>query len=104
MGMPKRTYSLPTDTLAEFEREVGRGRRASVIADLLRAWLEERRRVRLRREVVEGCREMADVYLEAEREFHPLEEEVQRALDSDTEKGGHRSRPARPRRRLRARR
>jgi hypothetical protein len=32
---------------------------------------------KLRRELIEGCREMAEILLETEREFHPLEEEVQ---------------------------
>ena len=100
MGMPKRTYSLPTQTLAEFEQEVGRGKRASVIADLLRNWLDQRRRERLRREIIEGCRDMAEVYLETEHEFHPLEEEVQRALDSAPQKGRHRTRAPRSRRRV----
>lgn len=104
MGMPKRTFSLPADTLAEFEREVGRGRRASVIADLVRTWLEDRRRERLRREIIEGCREMADVYLETEREFHPLEEEVHRALDTESKKRGRRARSPRSRGGLRTRR
>ena len=30
----------------------------------------------LRQNIIEGCREMWDVYVETEREFHPLEEEV----------------------------
>jgi len=33
---------------------------------------------RLREEIAEGCRDMCDVLLEIEREFHPLEEEVER--------------------------
>ena len=101
MGMPKRTYSLPADTLARFEREVKRGKRASVVAQLLGSWLDERRRERLRLEIIEGCRDMADVYLETEREYHPLEEEVQHALDSGTAKGRGRARPARSRRGIR---
>ena len=34
----------------------------------------------LRHEVIKGCRQVAKVYLELERENHPLEEEVCRAL------------------------
>jgi hypothetical protein len=44
-------------------------------------WLEEFRREQLRREIIAGCQEMADDYLEIERDFHPLEEDVHRALD-----------------------
>jgi hypothetical protein len=40
---------------------------------------------RLRKEMIEGCRDMADVYLAIEREYHPLEEEVQRAVDGSAE-------------------
>jgi len=45
-----------------------------------RAGLSNRKR--LRQEIVGGCREMADVYLAVEREYHPLEEEVHRALSA----------------------
>ena len=33
----------------------------------------------LRQNIIEGCREMWDVNVETEREFHPLEEEVAHA-------------------------
>jgi metal-responsive CopG/Arc/MetJ family transcriptional regulator len=81
MRLLKRTYALPPETLARFEEAVRPGKRSAVIADLLREWLEAQRREQLRREVIEGCREMAETYLEIEREYHPLEEEVHRALD-----------------------
>jgi hypothetical protein len=35
--------------------------------------------------MIVGCRDMADVYLAIEREYHPLEEEVQRAVDGSAE-------------------
>ncbi len=35
----------------------------------------------LRRDIAVGCEEMADVYLEIEKEFHPLEEEAEKLLD-----------------------
>jgi len=82
MGTVKRTYALPPGVVEEFERAVGSGKRSSVIANLLQNWLVERRRAELRRQVIEGCREMADVYGELERAYHPLEEEVHRGLDS----------------------
>ena len=82
MELTKRTYTLPADTLAQFEQVVMPGRRSATIDALLREWLEQQRRERLRQEIIEGCQAMADVYLEIERDFHPLEEEVQRALDA----------------------
>jgi len=45
-----------------------------------RAGLSNRKR--LRQEIVGSCREMADVYLAVEREYHPREEEVHRALSA----------------------
>jgi hypothetical protein len=81
MRLSKRTYALPPDTLTQFEEAVAPGKRSAVIAHLLSEWLEARRRERLRADIIEGCREMADVYLEIEKEYHPLEEEVHRALD-----------------------
>lgn len=80
MGLLKRTYTLPADTLEQFEQVVAAGQRSAVIAELLREWLDRQRREQLRREIIEGCREMAEVYLETEREYHPLEEEVHRGL------------------------
>lgn len=85
MSSIKRTYVLPPDLLEQFEREVERGRRSAVITELLRRWLDDRRRQRLRAQVIEGCREMADVMLEIEREFNPLDEEIDRALDCHSE-------------------
>lgn len=36
----------------------------------------------LRQNIIEGCREMWDINVEIEREFHPLEEEVAHSPDS----------------------
>ncbi len=44
----KRTYVLPPDLLEQFEEEVEPGRRSAVITELLRRWLDDRRRQRLR--------------------------------------------------------
>jgi hypothetical protein len=82
MRLKKRTYALPLETIARFEERVEAGRRSAVVAHLLRDWLAEQERLRLRQEIIKGCRDMADLYLEIEREYHPLEEEVHRALDA----------------------
>jgi hypothetical protein len=44
---------------------------------VLQEWIDRRRRAQLRREVIEGCRDMSAVYLEIEQTFHPLEEELE---------------------------
>ncbi len=81
MRLAKRTYSLPIETLERFERRVGPGDRSAVIADLMDRWVNEHENAELRNQVIEGCREMDDVYLEMEQEFHALEEETDRELN-----------------------
>jgi hypothetical protein len=98
MQLQKRTFSLPADTLERFEKEVPAGQRSSILTELLNQWLDQQQDEQLRREIIEGCREMADVYLAIEREYHPLEEEVQRALDSPPPPRRNRARATRPRR------
>lgn len=102
MGLTKRTYSLPSETILTFEAEVGRGRRSGVIGEIIRDWLERRRREQLRDEVVAGCREMGAEYLVVEQEYHPLEEEVERAAERGTAPGRDREGAARSRRGRRA--
>ncbi len=100
MRLLKRTYVLPPDALEQFEQAVIPGKRSAVVAEILREWLDKQRREQLRGEVIEGCHEMADVYLEIEQEYHPLEEEVARALDTQPQTRRYRTRTARPRRRV----
>ncbi len=82
MALLKRTYVLPQDTLSQFEEVVSPRQRSATIDSLLREWLDRQRRERLRQEIIAGCEAMADIYLATEREYHPLEEEVQRGLDA----------------------
>lgn len=82
MTLLKRTYVLPQETLSQFEQVVPVRQRSTTIDNLLREWLDRQRRERLRGEIIAGCEAMADIYLSTEREYHPLEEEVQRGLDA----------------------
>jgi hypothetical protein len=100
MRLVKRTYTLPPDTVTHFEHTVAAGERSALVGLLLRQWLENREREQRRQAIIEGCREMAEVYREIESEYHPLEEEVQRALDNDPSPRRSRPRPPRPRRRV----
>lgn len=102
MRLHKRTYALPPETVQQFEQAVIAGGRSQLVATLMREWLEEQERKRIRQDIVEGCREMWDVMLEMEREFHPLEEEVHRAFAPEPETRRDRPSAARPRRRVRA--
>jgi len=74
--MTKRTYLLPDDVLAEFEATVPTGKRSAVLSEALREWMGEKRREKLRAEIEEGLREQWDLYLEIEREWAPLSDEV----------------------------
>ena len=78
MGAVKRTYELPAELVSRFEESVAPQRRSSVLAKILQDWMAEESRHDLADGVIAGCREMADVYLEIEHEFHPLEEEADR--------------------------
>ena len=78
MSVLKRTYALPEETVAAFERAVRPGRRSMTVATLMHEWLEEATRHRLRQEIVAGLADMREEYLAVERDFHALEEEVER--------------------------
>jgi metal-responsive CopG/Arc/MetJ family transcriptional regulator len=77
----KRTYALPSQTLAKFEEVVDSGRRSAVVADLIDDYLEERKREALRRDLDEGCREMWDVYLETAKDWEATDDELHRSIE-----------------------
>ena len=79
--MEKRTYILPEHTVSRFEQAVESGKRSAKIAELIEVWMQEREREALRQNIIEGCREMGDVYLETARDWEPLDREVDHALD-----------------------
>jgi len=101
MNLVKRTYTLPAAAMHAFESQVPAGERSALVASLVQHWLEEARRKTLRREVVEGCAAMADMYLEIEKEYHPLEEEIHRAIDDQPTPRRRRARQTRSRGRVR---
>lgn len=78
MGLAKRTYSLPPDLLERFEQLLAPGARSPFIAKLIGDWLAEREREALRRDLMEGCKEMSSLYQEIEQEWHSASEEVWR--------------------------
>src|SRR5262249_6808721 len=94
MVLTKRTYVLPAKTLGSFEQLVPPGQRSATVALLLQEWLDRSRREKLRREIIEGCKNMADVYLEVEKEYHPLEEEVHRVMENSPKARRRRPRKA----------
>jgi hypothetical protein len=60
---------------------------------MLHERIDRRRREQLRREVIEGCRDMSAVYLEIEQAFHPLEKELERGRVPESETRRRRARP-----------
>lgn len=78
MQTRKRTYALPQATIEKFEQTVTSGQRSTTLARLIEEWLEKQREEAVRQSIIEGCLEMADVFLEIEQEFRPLDEEVSR--------------------------
>jgi hypothetical protein len=78
MSLAKRTYSLPPDIVGRFERLLPPGERSQFLAKLIGDWLEESEREALRRELIEGCREMAGIYQEIEQEWNCASDEVWR--------------------------
>lgn len=81
METAKRTYALPARTLKRFEKEIAPGKRSAKVAELIEGWIDERERDALRQNIIEGCREMWDVYLETAQEWEPLDQEADRVLD-----------------------
>lgn len=81
METAKRTYALPAQTLKRFEQEISPGKRSAKVAELIEDWIREREREALRQNIIEGCREMWDVYLETAQEWEPLDREADRGLD-----------------------
>lgn len=81
MKLAKRTYALPPATIAKFEAEIAPGQRSAKVAELIDGWIQEREREALRREIIEGCREMNGILLETAREWEAADDELWRRLD-----------------------
>ena len=81
MKLAKRTYSLPSDVLQRFEVRLASGERSRFLAKLIEEWLAEREREELRRQVIEGCKEMGELYREIDREWNTTADEVWRDGD-----------------------
>jgi hypothetical protein len=78
MRLSKRTYSLPPDLVQRFEERLAPGERSRFLAKLLEDWLVEREREELRRQVIEGCREMGATNLAIDHEWSATADEVWR--------------------------
>jgi hypothetical protein len=78
MSLSKRTYSLPSQLVSRFEHRLTPPERSAIVAKLIENWLDESDRNDLRREVIEGCQEMKELYLEIDRDWDRAASEVWR--------------------------
>lgn len=76
MTLTKRTYSFSPDLIKKFESKVEPGKRSAVLSSIMTEWMELQEKKNLQKQIIEGCMEMAETYLEMEKEYHPLEEEA----------------------------
>ena len=81
MRLAKRTYSLPPALLQRFEARLGSGERSEMIARLIGEWLDELDRAELREQVIAGCTDMAQVYLDMDKEWNGAADEAWRELE-----------------------
>jgi metal-responsive CopG/Arc/MetJ family transcriptional regulator len=82
----KKTYSLPESLLQRFESVIPKNKRSQVMTKLLLEWMENQEQEKLRKQIIEGCQEMQEIYLDIEREYHPLEEEVERQASENSKR------------------
>jgi metal-responsive CopG/Arc/MetJ family transcriptional regulator len=78
MALVKRTYSLPRELVTRFEKRIASGERSDFVAKLVAGWLDEQEREELRRQVIAGGTETADLYSEIDQDSHRISDEVWR--------------------------
>lgn len=74
------TFKLPEATLEALEQKVSPENQGTLVAALIEQWLDGQKTPSIREQYIEGLKDMEDISLELERAYHPLEEEVHRAL------------------------
>ena len=81
MEMAKRTYALPSQILRRFEGKIAPGKRSAKVAELIEEWIREQEREALRRDIIEGCREMNEINLEIAKEWEGTDDELWRNFE-----------------------
>ena len=81
----RRTYTLPAETLAKFEKVVPAGKRGAAVNEAIDHWLEQQRLTQLRADIDEGLadKENEALYLEEERIWAPVSDELWLTIDDD---------------------
>lgn len=75
MALAKRTYKISDETIQRFESLVPAGQRSQTVERLLRESIDEIHREALRRDIIEGLADMAEVYEETMRDWEPIDRE-----------------------------
>lgn len=86
--LTKKTYNLPSDVMAEFEKRVPAGKRGAAMGEAVARWLEEKRLEEIRARIDESFEdeENMKLYAQIEREWAPLSDEVWSQIDDDWSK------------------
>lgn len=74
------TFAFPLELAGRLEDSVPPRQRNSFVAEAVKARLQELERVELRKDMEECARVMYDEIMQIEREFAPLDAEVDRLL------------------------
>ena len=85
MRLAKRTYGLPPEIVTRFETQEEAGDRSSVAGKHMEEWLAEKARNKLKRQIVEGRKEMAADYLEEDSAWNSATDEVWRRIRAGEE-------------------
>jgi metal-responsive CopG/Arc/MetJ family transcriptional regulator len=76
MHLKKRTYSIDERTLKAFESLVESGNRSIIISQLMRNYLNEQARKKIREAIIAGAPLVKEEYRKESEAWYPLEEEV----------------------------
>ena len=95
MHLKKRTYSIDERTLNAFEDAVESGSRSLILSGLMRNYLAESAREKIRAAIIAGAPLVNELYLQESKAWYPLEEEVYEKSNQLAPRR-HRSRSPRP--------
>lgn len=76
MQLLKRTYSIEKSVLNAFERSVNSGHRSTLINSLLKKFLADNERQKIREAIISCAETMNDIYLSESESWLHIEEEV----------------------------
>jgi hypothetical protein len=81
MELTKRTYALPSQTIERFEGKIAPGKRSAKVAELIEAWISAQELEALRRDIIEGCRDMNEIDLALVKDWEATDDELWRDIE-----------------------